>query len=840
MALNMSAILNLDGNFMAGMQRAAEATAQMQERVKGYASTAKEAFGAVGLIAGAYLTSAVESAAKAQTSTVQLQGLLKNQGIAFKNTAGDINTFTGGITKMSTYSAGDAKSALINLTEKGETYGNSLKSTTALANLAAGTQTDLTSSSTLLAQAYNGRYTQLERLGIVTKAQVKAGISYSQVLDDINKRFGGSAAAQMDTYAGQTKIIGNNMASMKTAIGTALLPALTQFMEVINKTLEPMIAFVKAHSQLSAAILVTTTALGTLVGGFAVFQKVSSILGPAVTGMTGMIEGLSLPIVGVVAAIAGLVYAYETNFMGLKTFIDGVLKNISGLFNTFTSDIKSGWSILDSITDVITKAFGPTMGNLVGDTISRIMVAFDMFKIEALSAFNSAGGVVKTFVALIKSNMPNIQSVIGTTFTAVNGIVTNVFIPVFNLIKTVISTVASFIKSAWPTIGGVITGVFTVVSTAYKSLFAPALNGIMKLFGTVVTFISSHQAIINTVLGAFGVAVAISTGKLVLSTAALILNNAQKLIAKGIDLAETGYIVALYGAEAIRNGILEGGIIKMIASNAQKVIAKGLDILQTGYVIALYVAEGIHNGIMVAGTIAQLALNVATGAFGAIMAVITSPITLVIAALALLGIAIYEIVTHWNVISAKTIEIWDNIKSTVGGAIGSIASTIVSGFNSAISFITSLPSKAIKWGSDFIEGLVKGITSSIGSIGTAVSGIASKITSVLHFSVPDEGPLVNYMSWMPDMLKGMGQGIKVNAKLITDPIKTVALGIKTNMQGGIAGTAATTSGASTGKASIVITIPKLADQIIIREDSDIDKITTMLAKKLLKTSSGMA
>ena len=64
------------------------------------------------------------------------------------------------------------------------------------------------------------------------------------------------------------------------------------------------------------------------------------------------------------------------------------------------------------------------------------------------------------------------------------------------------------------------------------------------------------------------------------------------------------------------------------------------------------------------------------------------------------------------------------------------------------------------WGSDFISGLINGITSKIGGLANAVKGTADKIRSFLHFSKPDEGPLADYESWMPDMMGGLAAGIK--------------------------------------------------------------------------------
>ena len=76
------------------------------------------------------------------------------------------------------------------------------------------------------------------------------------------------------------------------------------------------------------------------------------------------------------------------------------------------------------------------------------------------------------------------------------------------------------------------------------------------------------------------------------------------------------------------------------------------------------------------------------------------------------------------------------------------------GFDRAVGFVKGLASQAFRWGADFIGGIVNGIRSMIGKVGEAVSDVANKIRSVLHFSVPDEGSLTDYESWMPDFIGG--------------------------------------------------------------------------------------
>lgn len=119
-----------------------------------------------------------------------------------------------------------------------------------------------------------------------------------------------------------------------------------------------------------------------------------------------------------------------------------------------------------------------------------------------------------------------------------------------------------------------------------------------------------------------------------------------------------------------------------------------------------------------------------------------------------------------NGIKTTVSTVFNNILSGIKTTVGNIASAIKSGFQTAISFITSLPSKALQWGKDMIMGIVNGIKSCISAVGDAVKSVADKIKSFLHFSVPDESPLTEYESWMPDFMQGLAKGINDSKGLI--------------------------------------------------------------------------
>lgn len=84
--------------------------------------------------------------------------------------------------------------------------------------------------------------------------------------------------------------------------------------------------------------------------------------------------------------------------------------------------------------------------------------------------------------------------------------------------------------------------------------------------------------------------------------------------------------------------------------------------------------------------------------------------------------------------------------------------------------IKNVAQSALQWGKDLIDNFVRGIKEKVGKVVEAVKGVASKVKGFLGFSEPDEGPLSNFHTYAPDMLKLFAQGIRDNEHLITDQI----------------------------------------------------------------------
>ena len=89
-----------------------------------------------------------------------------------------------------------------------------------------------------------------------------------------------------------------------------------------------------------------------------------------------------------------------------------------------------------------------------------------------------------------------------------------------------------------------------------------------------------------------------------------------------------------------------------------------------------------------------------------------------------------------------------------------------------------LAKDALQWGKDMIQGFADGISRAKDVVGNAIHTVAGKITALLHFSRPDEGPLRNYEQWMPDFMRGLANGIDDNSNLVYAATGRLAAGMQ--------------------------------------------------------------
>lgn len=386
-------------------------------------------------------------------------------------------------------------------------------------------------------------------------------------------------------------------------------------------------------------------------------------------------------------------------------------------------------------------------------------------------------GKIISAIGTIMTIMPKVAGVIKVVKTAVMGLNTTMLAnPIFLIIAAIAALVAAFIylwnncegfRQFWIDLWENIKQVAIVVWEAIKNFFVAVWEAIKSVFQTVfeviktlvTTYFNLYKTVIETVINVI---------KTVIQTAWNFIKGIFETVFNVIKTIVMTYF-NVYKT-----------IIQTVMTVIQTVISTVWNTIKTVITTVLTAIQIVFSTIWNAiKTIVQAVVSgikaFITGDFEGVKNAITTIMNTIKNTISTVWNTIKNAVsTVLSTIKNAVSNVFTNIKTAISGAMSNIFDTIKGGFEKAVGYITGLASKAFTWGKDLVMGIVNGIKSCINAVGDAVKSVADKITSFLHFSVPDEGPLTEYESWMPDFMQGLAKGIEGSRGLIEKAVSGVA------------------------------------------------------------------
>lgn len=435
--------------------------------------------------------------------------------------------------------------------------------------------------------------------------------------------------------------------------------------------------------------------------------------------------------------------------------------------------------------------------NKMGTDIGAIQYAYQGFAKDNYTMLDNLklgyGGTQSEMARLINDSGV-LGDAVEVTAQTVKDVPFDKIIEAIGVIQDNLGITGTTAKEAATTFSGSLASMQAAASNVMGALMLgqdlqPALNGLAT---TVTTFLVGNllPAIWN-ILSAFPSALVTFVQTLVPQLIAAMQQNFPNLITTGTEMLQS-----------IGSGLVQGiptllaqalpmllQFTQTLRSNFGTIVDAGLDLL-------LNLAQGIANAMpTLIEYIPQIVSNVAglinDNAPKILQAGVQIIITLVSGLIQSIPVirqnmpaiikAITDTITAVNWISLGATVVTSIGKGLVSMA-GGLKNFMQSTLSGALDIIKSLPKQALQWGKDLISGFVKGITGSIGGVLNAVKNVASTITSYLHFSRPDVGPLRFYEDWMPDMLQGMAQGITANIFRVTGALDTLSNEMTDSMQ----------------------------------------------------------
>lgn len=175
-----------------------------------------------------------------------------------------------------------------------------------------------------------------------------------------------------------------------------------------------------------------------------------------------------------------------------------------------------------------------------------------------------------------------------------------------------------------------------------------------------------------------------------------------------------------------------GGLGKLITAASDKLVPMVVDTIVTN--LPSIVESGVNLIVTLAGALVQAIPQLLAAIPQIIMAIVNG------------------VVAGWPQIQQAGREVVDQFGNAIRGLAGS----------------------AWNWGSDLMSNFINGIRAWFGNLMATVSNVASVVRSYIHFSEPDRGPLADFHTYAPDMMKEFAQGIYENSDLVADAMSSVA------------------------------------------------------------------
>jgi len=585
------------------------------------------------------------------------------------------------------------------------------------------------------------------------------------------------------------------------ALVKRLQPAIDRMAQTLSRGVSKGIDLVKKivakFGGIENVLKIAAVAAGAFMAVLAV-SKVKSFI-KAAGGLASIISKVAkafslanLKVMAIIAVIVMLALIIEDfiNFMQGNDSVIGTLFDKAGIgAESARQKILGAWTkvkeFLLNVWDFIKQAAGMWV-----DTVKGF---FERHSENIRQNFERAWGIIKTFLqgvwtfisqlaaTLFGSTEDNIDGstqstkdklleVWGAILEALSAVWDALYeagSAIFNALATVIEFIFGLIQKFWENWGSKVLAWFKVVWDTLGKI----LNGFLDIVKGIANFISSvftgdwegaWNAIKDIFKAVWDIIVSVITA--VWETIKLLFDMALSAI-KAVWEAVWGAISSFF--QGIWNGIVSfvTGIWDAITGAFQNALTFISNLWNSVWSAVSGIFQGIWNGIS----------SFLSGIWSAITGTISNSINNAYSVIQSVLGAIRDFFSNiFNTIASTVGGIFSNILSGITTTIGGIKDTIVNGINAAVDFIKGLPGQAIQWGMDFIGGLKDGILSGVQGIVDAVKEVGDKIKSFLHFSVPDEGPLTDYESWMPDFMSGLAESMTSSSSVLQGALEFIS------------------------------------------------------------------
>ena len=281
--------------------------------------------------AGAFAIKGFTDAALRQNEAMALfLNSAENSGAAMAGLEEKVTSVTAALQRKTNFGDEEQLAVLAKMIPVLGSTEKAMAALPAIMDAAATTGRGLREQSETLTKALAGTVHQAESLGI----KFDEAATFEERLAEITRLTGGAAEAAANPFIQ----LGNAVGDVSEQIGKALLPVVVPLVEKLKEFAEDLQKVNPQIIRWSAGILAAATAFGLLGGPFLLIlstvpKMIFGIKGLTLAfkklGLAMLANPISIVIVGIIAAVGALAFAFNKNFLGIRDLVADVFQFVA-------------------------------------------------------------------------------------------------------------------------------------------------------------------------------------------------------------------------------------------------------------------------------------------------------------------------------------------------------------------------------------------------------------------------------------------------------------------------------------------------------------------------------
>lgn len=298
----------------------------------------------------------------------------------------------------------------------------------------------------------------------------------SSTIDNAGDAAGQMSETQLNNLNGQLTILKSGLEGLAIAFGEALLPLVKDVTTFIQNVVTWLNNLSDEQVQLISRILEVAAAVGPiLLIGSKVVAGINSLVtlfttfGPIVSAFASTVAGIATPILAVIAVVAALKLAWDTNFGGMRDTIALFIDTVTDRVSVIAEFLQTAFTALMTFLTNLWQSNWMNIQLIFGDVWNAIETIFGSV-VEVLT------NALSLFLNIITGNWSgaweNIKAIFSAVWDAIASLLTLAFDSILNMFVVIIPTLGQAATNTWNSIKDA----FSKVWDAIKSWFEEAIN----------------------------------------------------------------------------------------------------------------------------------------------------------------------------------------------------------------------------------------------------------------------------------------------------------------------------------------------------------------------------